>query len=248
MRTRNWLYLGVASFLLASADLPVLGQLYTGSITGVVRDPSGSVVPNAKVTITDNSKGYTYSATTDSSGIYTARNLPPSTYTARVEAAGFAPFERPGVALDVNGNVTVNADLQVATTGQTVTVAEAVAPLLQTQDAVTGQTLNRTTINDLPLINRQVFDWPSWLRGCRKRRGRPTAMVRFLPRISFPMAAATPRPTFCWMASAPPVKNRTLASQSRSTCLLWMLCRNTGCSNPISAPKSARAAEQLSTL
>ena len=158
MRSRECSRLWIPLWLLVCAGMTAFGQLYTGSVTGVVKDPSGSVVPNAKVTLTDNAKGYAYSATTDDSGTYTLRNLPPSTYTERVQAAGFAAFERPGVVVDVNGNVTANADVQVATTGQSVTVEAGAAPLLQTEDAVTGQTLNRTAINDLPLINRQVFD------------------------------------------------------------------------------------------
>jgi hypothetical protein len=158
MNTRKRSHWGVALFLVLCASITAFGQLYTGTITGVVKDPSGAVVPNAKVTLTDDSKGYTYTATSDNSGIYTARNLPPTTYTARVAMPGFADFVRPGIVLDVDGNVTVNVELQVASSGQRVTVSEASAPLLQTEDSVTGQTLNRTTINDLPLINRQVFD------------------------------------------------------------------------------------------
>ncbi len=62
------------------------------------------------------------------------------------------------MVLEVNGAVHVDAHLQVATAGQTVTVSAANAPMLQTENATTGQTINRTYVNDLPLINRAVFD------------------------------------------------------------------------------------------
>jgi hypothetical protein len=134
------------------------GQTYTGSITGTVKDPTGAVVPNANVTITDVGKGFNYTAITDNNGIFTVRNLPPATYTEKVEAPGFTPYERQNIVLQVNSNVEASADLALVSTGQTVTVNEAGAAQLQTEDATTGQTINRTLINDLPLINRQVFD------------------------------------------------------------------------------------------
>ncbi len=146
-----------AALLLVSGSLCTWAQLYTGSITGGVKDPSGSNVPNASVTITNVANGFAFKAQTDASGIYTVRNLPPGTYTERVDATGFAAFERPNIIVDVNGNVTVNADLNLSSAAQTVTVAESTTPL-QSDDATTGQTLNRTAINNLPLVNRNVFD------------------------------------------------------------------------------------------
>lgn len=147
----------VLSFLVCVA-LAAWGQLNTGSISGTVKDPSGAVVPNAKVTIIDTSKGFTYNTVTDASGIYTVRDLPPSTYTVRIEAPGFTRFERPGVVVEVSQNVNADASLQVAAAGQTVTVSEQGATMLQTEDAAVGQTVNRTYVNDLPLITRGVFD------------------------------------------------------------------------------------------
>src|SRR6266498_3980054 len=67
--------------------IPAQAQLYTGSITGLVQDPSGAVVANASVVLTDTDKGLTYSTKTDAAGRYVLRALPPSTYNTRVEAA-----------------------------------------------------------------------------------------------------------------------------------------------------------------
>src|SRR4051794_12311926 len=88
-------------------------QLYTGSITGTVTDATGAVVPNAKVTVTDISRGFEFTANTDESGTFVARNLPPSTYSVRVEATGFSPTLRDNVVLNVNQNVTVPVTLAV---------------------------------------------------------------------------------------------------------------------------------------
>ena len=70
------------SFLFGIAALLCLvsfGQVYSGSLTGVVKDPSGAVVPNAQVVLTDEDKGFTYASVTDTEGRYVLRNLPPGT-------------------------------------------------------------------------------------------------------------------------------------------------------------------------
>jgi hypothetical protein len=132
-------------------------QLYTGSLTGVVTDPSGGVVPNARVTATDVAKGFQYKTTTDSAGRYLLRPLPPATYELAVEATGFRTFLQAGITLNVNQNATVDVTLKLGETKQTVEV-KTTAPLLETQDATTGQEIDRTFINDLPLIGRGVTD------------------------------------------------------------------------------------------
>jgi len=143
--------------LLSLLVVPAQAQLYAGSITGVVQDPSGAVLPNASVVLTDNDKGLKYSAKTDSSGRYVLRSLPPGTYSMHVEAAGFRSGEERGITLVVNQNLTVNIPLQVGKTSETVEVTGQ-APVLGTEDAVTGQNLDPKVINDLPLIGRSVFD------------------------------------------------------------------------------------------
>src|SRR5207245_8535365 len=67
-----------------------------GSISGFVRDPSGAVVPNAKVTVS-NLSGIERSMATNESGYYTITNLPPGMYTLRVEASGFKRYETSGL-------------------------------------------------------------------------------------------------------------------------------------------------------
>src|SRR5438067_465281 len=143
--------------LLSLLVVPAQAQLYAGSVAGVVQDPSGAVVPNASVVLTDNDKGLKYSAKTDSSGRYVLRSLPPSTYTIRVEAPGFRSEFQTGVVILVNQNTSLNFSLQVGATQQSVEVTGQTVEL-GTQDAVTGQNLNRTFINDLPLVDRAVFD------------------------------------------------------------------------------------------
>lgn len=152
--------LGAGSLLLIAVlvfTVPARGQVYSGSITGEVTDPSGAVIPNAKVTVTDISKGYKYTTSTNSVGLYTLPGLSPSNYRLSVEATGFQTYVSSEISLVVNQHATVNPQLKVGTGAQSVTIT-AEAPLLSAQDSTTGQTVDRTLVNDLPLINRAVFD------------------------------------------------------------------------------------------
>src|SRR5215467_10920265 len=89
-------------FLAALFTSPVQAQLYTGSVTGVVQDPTGAVIPTASVVLTDTAKGLRYTATTDPTGRYLLRSLPPSTYSIRVEATGFRPEVQENIGIVVN--------------------------------------------------------------------------------------------------------------------------------------------------
>ncbi|MGI9070893.1 MAG: carboxypeptidase-like regulatory domain-containing protein, partial [Bryobacteraceae bacterium] len=142
-----------ACFFCATAS----AQQYAGSVGGVVTDPSGAVVPNAQLHLVDEQKGFSFTGVSDSKGGYVIRGVPPGTYKLSVEAQGFHGETQSGIKLDVSQNVTVNFSLQMGAISQTVQISEA-APLLSTQDAVTGQTVDRKFINDLPLISRSVTD------------------------------------------------------------------------------------------
>jgi len=129
-------------------------QLYTGSVTGLITDPSGAIVPSAKITLTDQNRGYSFTAATDpTTGRYVLRSIPPGTYKITVEALGFQGQTRDGITLDVSQNITVDFSLKVGTATEVVEVKGA-ATQLQTEDAVTGQVVNRRFVNDLPLIDR----------------------------------------------------------------------------------------------
>ena len=151
------LWLGLLFCMTGLVTTSAWAQVYSGSITGVVTDPSGAVVPGGKVTLTDIGKGFTFEAITDSVGRYVLRSLPPSTYKLTVEMQGFNTYVRDGIVVDVNQNSTIDVVLKLGAETQTIEI-QATAPVLATQDAVTGQELNRTFINDLPLVGRSVFD------------------------------------------------------------------------------------------
>jgi Carboxypeptidase regulatory-like domain/TonB dependent receptor len=155
--SRNSWMAALSLFTLAAVSLTIHAQVYTSSLTGVVTDPSGALIPQSRVEATDQDKGFTYSATTGSDGRYVLRNLPPGNYRLTVTAPGLRTGTRTGISLAVGQNAEVNVQLEVTSAQQTIEVSAA-GEQLATQDATTGQVVNRTFINDLPLVSRGVFN------------------------------------------------------------------------------------------
>ena len=139
-----------------------MAQSDVGSIGGFVRDPSGSVIPKAKVDIKNEATGEEHVAATNESGYYTVTNLPPSLYTVTVEMAGFKKFESTHNKLDPNSALSLDAALTVGAATETVEVS-ATAAVLQTesaavQDEVTGQQVNMQELNGRnPLYMAQLI-------------------------------------------------------------------------------------------
>ena len=87
-------------------------QLYAGSIAGTVTDSSGALISGVQVKASDSDKGFSFTATTDSAGRYTIRQLPPAKYTVSATAAGFKTERREGVTIEVNQNAAVDFALK----------------------------------------------------------------------------------------------------------------------------------------
>src|SRR5215475_7172910 len=148
---------GAALAICALLCLPAAhAQLYTGTIAGTVKDSSGAFLGNAQVKATDAEKGFEFLATSDSAGRYVIRELPPSNYTVTASATGFKTQRKDAVRIDVNQNASIDFAMAVGAFAEIVDV-RAGAVELQTEDAETGQVVNRRFINDLPLIDRNVL-------------------------------------------------------------------------------------------
>ncbi len=147
----------LAAGILLSLHPTASAQVYSGSITGLITDATGAVIPNAVVTLTDENKGFQFKGTSGGDGHYVLRNLPPGLYKLVVAAPGMRNSERAGLDLEVGQNAEADVKMEVGGATQTVEVTGTGA-LLQTQDASTGQTVNQKFINDLPLVGRSVFN------------------------------------------------------------------------------------------
>src|ERR1700733_13642781 len=132
------------------------GQLYTGSLAGVVLDPSNTPVAGAKVTLIDTDRGTCADMQTDLSGRYLFRSLAPGAYSLDVGGAGLGVFSL-RVAIDVDANLSADARLQLPARRENVLVQDP-SPVVNVDSATTGVTLDRNLVNDLPLVNRNPFD------------------------------------------------------------------------------------------
>ena len=72
-------------------------QLYSGSVTGVVTDQSGAVVPGAACSLVDEGKGYTFNGVTNTAGTYLFNSIPPGTYRLTIESRGFRSQSQSGI-------------------------------------------------------------------------------------------------------------------------------------------------------
>jgi len=145
-----------ASLLMTVLARRADSQVLYGSVSGTVSDPSGAVIPEAQVGITNDQTGFTRSATTDAQGLYRLLDLPEGTYTLTVTAKGFQEAKRTGIGVAI-GQVNVQ-DIQVAvgTTSQTVTV-EASTVVLQTQKADVHTEISSYAVENLPLDGYRNF-------------------------------------------------------------------------------------------
>src|ERR1039457_5346689 len=145
------LLLSVFVGLLAPAK--VAAQVDMGSISGTIHDPSGAVIPNAKVMLTNEDTRITASTKSGSGGQYTFAPVKIGRYSITASAAGFKTVQQNNVTVDVQQKVEVNIQLDLGATTETVVVNTA-PPLLQTQDASVGQVIEEQSINALPLNGR----------------------------------------------------------------------------------------------
>jgi hypothetical protein len=129
---------------------------YTAQVRGTVTDPTGAVVVNATVTITNDGTNVSTSVHTDERGLYLLTGLRPSTYTIKAEAAGFRSAESKNVELAVAQQSTLNFSLKPVSFNITVDVTEAPA-LLDTDNAAIGTDVSNEYVRDIPLYNRSLF-------------------------------------------------------------------------------------------
>jgi hypothetical protein len=128
-------------------------QKDTGSIVGTVKDPTGALVTNAKVTVIDVERGAQFVTHTSDSGEFVASPLKIGRYTVTVEHSGFKRAISVPVDLDVQQRIAMNIALQVGQAAELVEVTGA-APLLETETSELGQVVNNRVAETLPLNGR----------------------------------------------------------------------------------------------
>lgn len=135
----------------------VFAQIDTGSIVGVVNDPSGAAILGATVTLSNEATGVSRSVTTNSDGSYQFSAISPGTYTVKAEAANFQSAVHTNLEISVQSRPAVDFTLKVGPSSETIEVSSA-TPVLQTESADVGGVVQAEEINDLPLNGRRYSD------------------------------------------------------------------------------------------
>jgi carboxypeptidase family protein len=128
----------------------------TGTVIGVATDPSGAVVPGARVELQDVTTGLSRTVLTNSAGQYFFPGVPPGTYSIKASHAGFSEFTMPQVAIEIGRSYTVNVQLEVGTSQQVVEVKSRPGAELQTLDSSVGSVVGGETLMMVPTLTRNV--------------------------------------------------------------------------------------------
>ena len=128
----------------------------TGTVLGLVTDPTGAVVPGATVEVVDAATKAVRSVRTNAAGRYVFVALEPGAYSVRATAQGFQQAEVPSVAVEVTKSYTINLQLSIGEARQTIEVTATPGAELQTLDSTVGSTIGGDTLMALPALNRNV--------------------------------------------------------------------------------------------
>jgi len=139
--------------VLSLAAVPLAAQMDRAILTGIVMDPSRSVIPGAKVTARAVATGIDYTATANSAGAYTLTGLPVGEYATSVSANGFETLQIQNFTLDVGETRTLNPTLRVGSVSSNVTV-EAATPDLNLANAEVGAVITGNQTQELPVNGR----------------------------------------------------------------------------------------------
>ena len=154
-----------ALVLLLATGSPAFAQGgASSSLTGVVTDSSGGVVPGVDVVVKADATGTAFTAVTGSDGSFTIPAMPPGTYTATITLQGFKTAVLKNIVLNVGVATNVKATLEPGGLEETVTVGAA-TEIVQTQQTAVANTLTSRQIANIPIQGRGAFDLVGLLPG-----------------------------------------------------------------------------------
>src|SRR5215467_11019335 len=162
VRTQNRRVSFRVYFMLALASLGLffVGTAWagvTGSISGVIRDSSGAVVPGVQVGAHNVETGLQWSTTTDDRGFYSFQALPVGTYDIEANKAGFKGYRQSGIVINVNSSIAVDVALQAGEVKESVTVTSDAVHVEETSTQM-GEVIDGQKITEVPLLTRSFTD------------------------------------------------------------------------------------------
>ncbi len=147
--------LAVAAGLGAS---PVFAQTAgTGALTGTITDPVGAVVVDAQIKVINETTGESRTVSSRQDGVYLVPLLPPGSYRLEAGASGFKQVTRSGVRVSVTETATLNLQLEVGASTESITIAAA-PTVVQTESSALGRVTDEKVITNLPLVTRNFTE------------------------------------------------------------------------------------------
>src|SRR5262245_20948461 len=184
MRTDRPLRVWLMVLCMALISAPVFAQgASTWSLTGVVTDSGGGVIPGATVTATADATKGTSTAVTAANGTFTIPGLIPGKYTVNVALQGFKTAVLKDVQVSAGSPATVHATLEIGGLSETV-VVEGATQVVQTQSSAAAATITTNQIANLPVASRNTLDFVTFLPGVQTPGGNRDSQVNGLPQSS----------------------------------------------------------------
>ncbi|MGD0987148.1 MAG: carboxypeptidase regulatory-like domain-containing protein [Candidatus Sulfotelmatobacter sp.] len=166
----RWTAVCLAAAVLVLVPTFLSAQGANGRILGRIADPTGAVLANAKITLTNEATGISRDTQTSESGDYSFVEVAPATYTVTFELTGFKKNVQKGVIVDVNQVVTLNSTLQIGASQETVEVTSE-APQVDTTSTQLGAVINDRSVNELPLNTRDTYQFLQLQPGVQSQLG-----------------------------------------------------------------------------
>lgn len=150
MRLRGFFF---CSFILVSLAHLSAAQSPTGTISGIVTDPTGATIADAEVVVVNDATRVQLSEKTNNEGIYVVPNLPPGSYRVQVSRSGFKTIIKPDIVINIQDALAINFALPLGAVSEIVTI-QGGAPLVNTESAAVGTVIDRGFVDSLPLNGR----------------------------------------------------------------------------------------------
>ena len=163
----RYLSLAVIALGIWAGSIAARAQAIYGTIYGQVTDPSGAVIPNAKITVTDVSKGTSVEVTSNASGEYQALHLIPDVYNVKASAAGFRSVENTNITVAADTSPKVDLQLAVGSADASSITVTSEDPQLKTDRADVAAVFDQRTVSDLPIAGRNFANLEMLIPGAQ---------------------------------------------------------------------------------
>lgn len=147
----------VALLFFVARPMPVHAQVSSGSILGYVYDPSGALIANATVIVTDANRATLRKTVTDSSGAFSVAELSPGVYSVTASSVGFGEITQSDVHVLVNTETRSDFHLPIAGQKKTVQVT-VLSPEAQPETSEVGTVIDQQEIDSIPLNRRNFLE------------------------------------------------------------------------------------------